>query len=578
MSSKPSAISCCSRSRATGRGHLRSNGSPGPWGLGVGASRSTRTLVTMARRPPRSRKRLMPSRSAPQLERAPEPTQPSNSWAARTIHFEPAHEPISTGGPPRTAGHTGASEAPFTLSPFQSRRMMPSDSSSRRKRAAKSRPSALKSASVEPEPTPNSSRPPDTRCVVSTRWASSTGLRSGTWSTPVPNSRPRVTLAATLSAMSGSACSQPRPMESKAHALVKPAASMPRAASAMVVAVMEPVVRSPEGSAIPKRVMGWSMLSTKRRVHMRFGIFTSMGMQTWAGVLDLWKHIESTGWDIACVTDHFMPNTPEKEGAMLEAWSTLSALAALVPRMRVGTIVLGNTYRHPAVVAKMAAQVDIISGGRLLLGLGSGWQQNEHQAYGIPFYTMRERLERLDEACQVMRSLWTEKRTTFKGHYYQLSDAPLDPKPVQTPHPELMIGGGGERVTLRIVAKHADHWNVWGGPKVLARKGAILDEHCAAVGRDPKALRRSANMSLLITDKKEDVERLADTIAKRMGRHAADARDTCLAGTPDQIREQLRQLKAARVDTLFIPSMFRPLDELRRDLDRFITEIAPEFR
>ena len=141
-----------------------------------------------------------------------------------------------------------------------------------------------------------------------------------------------------------------------------------------------------------------------------------------------------------------------------------------------------------------------------------------------------------------------------------------------------MIGGGGERVTLRIVAKHADHWNCWGGPGVLGRKGKILDEHCAAVGRDPKALRRSANMSLLITDKKEDVERLADTIAKRMGRHAADARDTCLAGTPDQIREQLRQLKAARVDTLFIPSMFRPLDELRRDLDRFITEIAPEFR
>src|SRR6266702_3654867 len=220
---------------------------------------------------------------------------------------------------------------------------------------------------------------------------------------------------------------------------------------------------------------------------MRFGLFTSMGAQTWSGVLDLWRHIEATGWDIGCVTDHFMPNTKEREGAMLESWSTLSALAALVPRLRVGTIVLGNTYRHPAVVAKMAAQVDIISGGRLLLGLGAGWQQNEHEAYGIPFHTLRERLERLDEACEVIRSLWTQRRSDFKGRYYQLSDAPLEPKPVQTPHPELMIGGGGERVTLRIVAKHADHWNVWGGPKVLARKGAILDEHCAAVGRDPRA-------------------------------------------------------------------------------------------
>ena len=311
---------------------------------------------------------------------------------------------------------------------------------------------------------------------------------------------------------------------------------------------------------------------------MRFALFIGLGHTTWDGILGLTRHAEATGWDAACLTDHFMPNTADKVGDHLECISTLSALAVSVPRIRLGSIVLGNTYRHPAVVAKMAAQVDIISGGRLLLGLGAGWQENEHQAYGIPFHTMRERLDRLDEACQVMKSLWTQHRSQFKGRYYQLSDAPLEPKPVQTPHPELMIGGGGERVTLRIVAKHADHWNVWGGPKVLARKGAILDEHCAAVGRDPKTITRSANMSLLITDKKDEVDRLADTIATRMGRHAADARDTCLAGTPDQIREQLHQLQAARVNVVFIPTLFRPLAELRRDLDRFIAEIAPAFR
>ena len=311
---------------------------------------------------------------------------------------------------------------------------------------------------------------------------------------------------------------------------------------------------------------------------MRFGVFTSMGLQTWSGVLDLWKHLESTGWDLACVTDHFMPNTPEKEGAMLESWSTLSALAAVVPRMRVGTIVLGNTYRHPAVVAKMATQVDIISGGRLILGLGAGWQQNEHEAYGIPFYTMRERLERLDEACEVILSLWKNTRSTFQGKYYQLADAPLDPKPLQRPHPELMIGGGGEKVTLKIVARHADHWNVWGGPEVLSRKGRILDEHCAAVQRDPRSITRSVNMALQITDKKADVEALAKTIETRMGRHAADARDTCLAGTPEQIRETLGRLQAAGCGVLFIPTLFRPLADLRRDLDRFIHEIAPAFR
>lgn len=311
---------------------------------------------------------------------------------------------------------------------------------------------------------------------------------------------------------------------------------------------------------------------------MRFGIFTSMGGQTWPGVLDLWQRLEATGWDIACVTDHFMPNTKDREGAMLEAWSCLSALAALVPRLRVGTIVIGNTYRHPAVLAKMAAQVDIISGGRLLLGLGGGWQQNEHEAYGIPFYTLRERLERLDEACQVLRSLWTERRANFQGRYYQLSDAPLDPKPVQTPYPELMIGGGGEKVTLRVAAKHADHWNVWGGTNVIRHKGKILDEHCAAVGRDPKTIMRSLNMALMFTEKQSDIDTLATTIEKRMGRTPEVARDTCLAGTPAQIRDKLAEIRAAGCGTLFIPTMFRPMDEMRRDLDRFIAEVAPGFR
>jgi F420-dependent oxidoreductase-like protein len=311
---------------------------------------------------------------------------------------------------------------------------------------------------------------------------------------------------------------------------------------------------------------------------MRFGAFTSLTGQTWPGVLELWRHLEETGWDIACVTDHFMPNTKSREGAVLESWSTLSALAALVPRMRVGTIVLGNTYRHPALVAKMAAQVDIISGGRLLLGLGAGWQENEHEAYGIPFYTMRERLERLDEACAVIRSLWTQQRSQFDGRHYRLADAPLDPKPIQKPHPELMIGGGGERVTLRVVARHADHWNVWGGPKVLAHKSEILEEHCSKVGRDSRSIVRSVNMALLFTDKQSEIDRLAEAITSRLGAHAANAMDVCLAGTPGQIREKLHAVRAAGAGVVFIPTMFRPVEDIRRDMDRFIEEITPDFR
>jgi len=311
---------------------------------------------------------------------------------------------------------------------------------------------------------------------------------------------------------------------------------------------------------------------------MRFGIFTSLTFQTWPAVRDLWQHLERTGWDMACVSDHFMPNTKDREGPVLEAWSTLTALAAIVPRMRVGTIVLGNPYRHPAILAKMAAQVDIITEGRLLLGLGAGWQRNEHEAYGIPYGTMRERLERLDETCEVIRSLWTKHRSDFNGRYYQLSNAPLEPKPVQKPHPELMIGGGGERVTLRIVAKHADHWNVWGGPKILARKTAILEEHCRNVGRDSRTIGRSVNMVLQFTDKQSEIDRLAETVVSRLGSNPDDARDTCLAGTPEQIRQKLVELQQAGATALFIPTFLRPYDDLLRDIDRFMTEVVPAFR
>jgi F420-dependent oxidoreductase-like protein len=309
---------------------------------------------------------------------------------------------------------------------------------------------------------------------------------------------------------------------------------------------------------------------------MRFAIFTGLGLTTWEAVRDLWIHADRTGWDAACVTDHFMPNTPDKVGDVMECWTTLAALAPLTSRMRIGTIVAGNTYRHPAVLAKMAAQVDIVSGGRLICGLGAAWQENEHEAYGIPFYTVPERLARLDEACQVLKALWTQDRSTFKGRYYQLADAPLAPKPVQRPHPELMIGGGGEKVTLKIVARHADHWNVWGGPEVLARKGALLDGYCRAAGRDPKSITRSANMALLFADDRAEIDKLHAALTRRFGMTDAVARDTMLAGSAGEIRDTLGRLRAAGVDTLFIPTLF--MKDPRPALDRFMTEIAPAFR
>jgi F420-dependent oxidoreductase-like protein len=310
---------------------------------------------------------------------------------------------------------------------------------------------------------------------------------------------------------------------------------------------------------------------------VRFGVFIGLTGTTWADVVALARHVEATGWDAACVTDHFMPNTPDAVGDTLECWTTLAALAMAVPRLRVGTIVSGNTYRHPAVLAKMAAQVDVVSGGRLVCGIGAGWQENEHRAYGIPFHTLGERLARLDEACQILKGLWTQERTTFHGRYYRLDDAPLMPKPVQRPHPELMVGGGGEKVTLRIAARHADHWNVWGGPEILARKGRILAEHCAAVGRDPRSLTRSANMLLRITDDRAEVERLRGEFMRRMGRDEAAARDTILGGSVAEAQGTLARLRDAGVEMLFVPTLLTGGDP-RPQFDRFIAEVAPAFR
>ncbi len=310
---------------------------------------------------------------------------------------------------------------------------------------------------------------------------------------------------------------------------------------------------------------------------MQFALFIGLGNITWDGVLNVTRHAEATGWDAACLTDHFMPNTAEAVGDNLECVSALAALAALVPRIRLGSIVLGNTYRHPAVLAKALTNIDIISGGRLIAGIGGAWQQNEHEKYGIPFYTVGERLKRLDEACEVLKTLWTQERANFKGQYYQLTDAPASPKPVQKPYPELLIGGGGEKVTLKIAAKHADHWNTWGGPRILRAKNAILDQHCAALGRDPKKILRSAVMPLVISDDRADVEKVRQAAMRRMGFDESRAQDTILGGSVTEVIDTLGKLREAGVGLLFVPSMFFPKDP-RPLLERFMADVAPALR
>ena len=285
---------------------------------------------------------------------------------------------------------------------------------------------------------------------------------------------------------------------------------------------------------------------------------------TFNEVVDLARHAEATGWDGLWYADHFMPNAPDTSAPWPEAWTTLTGVGALVPRLRLGTLVTGNTYRHPAVLAKMAATLDHMTGGRVVLGLGSGWQENEHQQYGIPFYTVRERLERLDEACAVIKALFSESKASFDGRFYQLEDASLEPKPVQQPLP-LLIGGGGEKRTLRITARHADAWNVWGDVAILRHKMEILDRHCADLGRDPKAIRRTAVALLFMSDDEKYLEQM----------RSADIAMPTVIGTPEEVRETLDAYASIGVDEFIVPD-FNLGERAQKveTLDRFITEVA----
>lgn len=210
---------------------------------------------------------------------------------------------------------------------------------------------------------------------------------------------------------------------------------------------------------------------------------------------DVWRLADEAGFDGVWDFDHFNSIGQSTAGPVFEGWTLLGAMAQVTKRCRIGCLVSGVTYRHAAVLAKMAVTVDHLSGGRLDVGIGAAWATNEHETLGIPFPANGPRMRMLSEACVVMKRLWTEDRATYEGKHFRIRDAIGEPKPVQRPHPPLWIGGSGEKLLLRIVARHADVWNhTSNDPAQSERLGRILDDHCAAVGRDPKAVKRSAQV------------------------------------------------------------------------------------
>jgi F420-dependent oxidoreductase-like protein len=220
---------------------------------------------------------------------------------------------------------------------------------------------------------------------------------------------------------------------------------------------------------------------------LSWGIKTAPQHTTWEAIVDVWQEAEGIPvFEHAWLLDHFAPIQGDVGGPCLEGWTALAALAALTERLRLGLMVTGNTYRHPAVLAKIAATVDVISKGRLDFGIGAGWNEYEHESMGIPLFKPGERIRRLEEACEIITRLFTESTVDFDGRYYQLTDARSEPRPVQKPYPPFVIGGGGEKLTLRVVARYADIWNYTGGSvEEFSHKVEVLREHCAAIGRDP---------------------------------------------------------------------------------------------
>ncbi len=312
---------------------------------------------------------------------------------------------------------------------------------------------------------------------------------------------------------------------------------------------------------------------------IKFGVQVSQSQMSWDEYLSLCRWIdEDSNFDSLWLADHFLTGFGTafgSEGSYLEGWTTLAAVAQTTSRVRLGVLVTGNTYRHPAVLAKMATTVDHISEGRLEFGIGGAWHEYEHQAFAIPFHTVRERLERLDEAVQVIKLLWTQPRPTFQGRYYQLDQPPYNPPNIQQPHPPVLIGGGGERRTLRTVARYADAANVTGTPEEVRHKYEVLERHCREAGRDYSSIRRTIQVLLFLNEDPAFQQRVVQGLVSLGGGSEEHARRSVLMGSVDEVKAGVQGFVDAGVQEIIVAQFPR----FHRDsLLRFSREVIPAFR
>lgn len=315
-----------------------------------------------------------------------------------------------------------------------------------------------------------------------------------------------------------------------------------------------------------------------------FGVFVPQGWKMelagiegaenkWNKAVEIAVLAEQLGFDSIWVYDHFHNVPVPAHEAVFECWTTIAAISQRTSRIRLGQMVGCNSYRNPGLLAKITSTVDVISGGRLDWGIGAGWYENEYRGYGYEFKKPSDRIGMLRETVEIVKSMWTNAETTYDGKYYRMERANCDPKPLQQPTPPVWIGGGGEKVTLRVVAEHADVSNFGSSVEEFVRKREILKGHCAAIGRDEESIRKTVSSEVFIREtEKEIIEAGSRSL---WGEPAESWRAKALVGTPEQVSEKIQRYLDAGC-TGFVP--WCPDYPSTETLELFARHVMPNFR
>jgi len=315
-----------------------------------------------------------------------------------------------------------------------------------------------------------------------------------------------------------------------------------------------------------------------------FGVFIPQGWKMelagidgaenkWNKAVEIAVKAEELGFDSIWVYDHFHNVPAPAHEAVFECWTTMAAISQRTSRIRLGQMVGCNSYRNPGLLAKITSTIDVISGGRLDWGIGAGWYENEYRGYGFEFKKPSDRIGMLKETVEIVKSMWSNAETTYDGKYYKLERANCDPKPLQKPLPPVWIGGGGEKVTLRVVAEHADVSNFGSSVEEFVRKREILKGHCAAIGRDEDTIRKTISSEVFIRETEKEI--LEAGSKSLWGDSAESWRSKALVGTPELVSEKIQRYLDAGC-TGFIP--WCPDYPSTETIELFAKHVMPNFR